>query len=76
MNHRHFFVAASLRIACPVLAASLLVGQAHAAFDNRIASNVQRGRYLRISQIQRLQNAGRLDSSLRWIQQPAEAVVA
>src|SRR5580700_10815113 len=40
------------------------------------AEDVQRGRYLRISQIQRLQNAGRLDSSLRWIQQPAEAVVA
>jgi nucleoside-diphosphate-sugar epimerase len=40
------------------------------------AEDLQRGRYLRISQIQRLQNAGRLDSSLRWMQQPSEAVVA
>ena len=40
------------------------------------AEDLQSGRYLRISQIQRLQNAGRLDSSLRWMQQPAEAVVA
>jgi len=40
------------------------------------AEDLQRGRYLRISQIQRLQNTGRLDSSLRWMRQPAEAVVA
>ena len=40
------------------------------------AEDLQRGRYLRISQIQRLQKAGRLDASLRWMQQPAEAVVA
>jgi nucleoside-diphosphate-sugar epimerase len=40
------------------------------------AEDLQRGRYLRISQIQRLQGAGRLDASLRWMQQPAEAVVA
>ena len=40
------------------------------------AEDLQRGRYLRISQIQRLQSAGRLDASLRWMQQPAEAVVA
>ena len=40
------------------------------------AEDLQRGRYLRISQIQRLQKAGQLDSSLRWMQQPAEAVVA
>lgn len=40
------------------------------------AEDLQRGRYLRISQIQRLQKAGQLDASLRWMQQPAEAVVA
>jgi nucleoside-diphosphate-sugar epimerase len=28
--------------------------------------DVERGRYIRIAQIQRLQNAGQLDSSLRW----------
>jgi nucleoside-diphosphate-sugar epimerase len=40
------------------------------------AEDLQRGRYLRISQIQRLQQAGRLNASLHWMQQPAEAVVA
>jgi len=40
------------------------------------AEDLQRGRYLRISQIQRLQKAGQLDASLRWMQQPVEAVVA
>jgi nucleoside-diphosphate-sugar epimerase len=40
------------------------------------AEDLARGRYQRISQIQRLQKAGRLDASLRWMHQPAEAVVA
>ena len=38
--------------------------------------DMQRGRYVRISQIQRLKKAGRLDESLRWMKQPAEAVTA
>jgi nucleoside-diphosphate-sugar epimerase len=40
------------------------------------AEDMERGRYVRISQIQRLQKAGRLDESLRWMTQPAEAVTA
>jgi nucleoside-diphosphate-sugar epimerase len=36
------------------------------------AEDMERGRYVRISQIQRLQKAGELDSSLRWIHQRAE----
>ena len=40
------------------------------------ADDMERGRYVRISQIQRLKNAGRLDDSLRWMKQPAEAVTA
>ncbi len=39
------------------------------------AEDIERGRYLRISQIQRLQKALRLDSSLRWNPQRAEARV-
>lgn len=39
--------------------------------------DVERGRYVRISHIRRLQNRGELDASLHWIRQPAEpAVVA
>jgi nucleoside-diphosphate-sugar epimerase len=37
------------------------------------AEDMERGRYVRISQIQRLQKAGRLDGSLRWTPQRAEA---
>jgi nucleoside-diphosphate-sugar epimerase len=41
------------------------------------AEDLEQGRYLRISHIQRLQKAGRLDASLRRTQRPAErAVVA
>jgi nucleoside-diphosphate-sugar epimerase len=40
------------------------------------AQDLERGRYVRISQIQRLQKAGRLDASLRWMKQPVEAVIA
>lgn len=40
------------------------------------ADDMERGRYVRISQIQRLKKAGRLDDSLRWMKQPAEAVTA
>jgi len=36
------------------------------------AEDMERGRYVRISQIQRLQKAGQLNSSLRWSQQGAE----
>jgi nucleoside-diphosphate-sugar epimerase len=36
------------------------------------AEDMERGRYVRISQIQRLQKAGQLDSSLRWSPQRAE----
>lgn len=39
------------------------------------AEDLRQGRYLRISQIQRLQKAGCLDSSLRWTRQLAETVV-
>jgi nucleoside-diphosphate-sugar epimerase len=39
------------------------------------AEELEHGRYLRISHIQRLQKAGRLDTSLRWSRQPAEATV-
>lgn len=39
------------------------------------AEDVLQGRYIRISEIQRLQKAGRLDRSLRWIGRPAEAVL-
>jgi nucleoside-diphosphate-sugar epimerase len=35
----------------------------------------QRGRYVRISEIRRLQNAGQLDDSLRWSRKGAEAPV-
>jgi nucleoside-diphosphate-sugar epimerase len=37
--------------------------------------DVQRGRYVRISEIQRLQKAGQLDNSLRWSRKGAEAPV-
>jgi len=36
------------------------------------AEDMERGRYVRINQIQRLQVAGKLDRSLRWIGQKAE----
>lgn len=39
------------------------------------AEDLETGRYLRISHIQRLQKAGRLDTSLRWSRQPAAAAV-
>jgi nucleoside-diphosphate-sugar epimerase len=35
--------------------------------------DVERGRYVRLSQIQRLQKAGQLDSTLRWCDQNVEA---
>ncbi|MGD0415624.1 MAG: SDR family oxidoreductase [Terriglobales bacterium] len=34
-------------------------------------ADVERGRYVRISEIRRLQEAGQLDSSLRWLQKSA-----
>jgi hypothetical protein len=34
-------------------------------------ADVERGRYVRISEIRRLQEAGQLDSSLRWSQKSA-----
>jgi nucleoside-diphosphate-sugar epimerase len=34
--------------------------------------DIERGRYVRISEVQRLQKTGQLDSSLRWSQKPAE----
>lgn len=37
--------------------------------------DMQRGRYVRISHIQRLLKVGRLDASLRWRRQPAETAV-
>jgi nucleoside-diphosphate-sugar epimerase len=39
------------------------------------AEDMERGTYVRISQIQRLQKAGQLDGSLRWSHQSAETVV-
>ncbi len=39
------------------------------------ADDMERGRYVRISQIQRLQKAGRLDGVLRWSRQRAETAV-
>jgi nucleoside-diphosphate-sugar epimerase len=38
------------------------------------AEDMQQGRYVRINHIQRLQKTGKLDASLRWSGQPAEAV--
>ena len=38
------------------------------------AEDLERGRYVRINQIQRLQKAGRLDGFLRWMKQPLETV--
>jgi len=35
------------------------------------AKDIERGRYVRINQIQRLQKAGQLDSSLRWVEMPS-----
>jgi nucleoside-diphosphate-sugar epimerase len=40
------------------------------------ADDLKHGRYVRISQIQRLQKSGCLDGSLRWMRQPVEAVTA
>ena len=37
--------------------------------------DMQCGRYVRISQIQRLQKAGQLDGSLRWSHQRTETAV-
>ena len=39
------------------------------------AEDMERGRYVRISQIQRLQKAGQLDNSLRWTPKRAETPV-
>jgi hypothetical protein len=39
------------------------------------AEDMERGRYVRISQIQRLRKAGALDNSLRWSHRRAETVV-
>jgi hypothetical protein len=39
------------------------------------SEDVQRGRYVRISEIRRLRSAGQLDNSLRWSRQGAEAPV-
>jgi len=36
------------------------------------AEDMERGRYVRISEIQRLQKAGQLDGTLRWCSQRAE----
>jgi nucleoside-diphosphate-sugar epimerase len=41
----------------------------------RCVDDLQRGRYIRMSHIQRLLEAGRLNSSLRWSHQPAETAV-
>jgi nucleoside-diphosphate-sugar epimerase len=38
------------------------------------AEDVERGRYVRISHIRRLQKAGELDNSLRWVRQATEPV--
>lgn len=48
------------------------------AYRNRglKADDFNQGRYIRIAQIHRLQKAGQLDSSLRWLNQPVEAVSA
>ena len=40
------------------------------------AADLEKGRYVRISEIRRLQNAGQLDSSLRWSQKAAETPVS
>jgi nucleoside-diphosphate-sugar epimerase len=40
------------------------------------AEDMQAGRFVRINQIQRLQRAGQLDSSLRWVQKKAKAAGA
>ena len=39
------------------------------------SEDMERGRYVRISHIQRLQKAGQLDAALRWTRQPAETTV-
>lgn len=39
------------------------------------ASDLENGRYLRIAEIRRLQESGRLDTDLRWIGTPAENLV-
>jgi nucleoside-diphosphate-sugar epimerase len=39
------------------------------------AEDLDRGRYIRISHIQRLLNAGKLDASLHWVRQTSEAAV-
>jgi nucleoside-diphosphate-sugar epimerase len=39
------------------------------------SDDLQRGRYVRISEIRRLQNAGQLDNSLRWSRKSAETPV-
>jgi nucleoside-diphosphate-sugar epimerase len=40
------------------------------------AEDVKTGRYVRMNNIQRLRNSGRLDASLRWTEQPAATVNA
>lgn len=40
------------------------------------AEDIADGRYVRIGEIQRLQKAGRLDRSLRWLGRPAETVLS
>jgi nucleoside-diphosphate-sugar epimerase len=39
------------------------------------AEDMQNGRYVRLTNIRRLVKSGRLDASLRWSRQPAEAIV-
>jgi nucleoside-diphosphate-sugar epimerase len=39
------------------------------------AADVEQGRYVRISEIRRLQRAGKMDRVLRWMSQPAESAV-
>jgi hypothetical protein len=39
------------------------------------AEEVESGRYIRMAHIQRLLNAGRIDTSLRWSSKPREAAV-
>jgi nucleoside-diphosphate-sugar epimerase len=40
------------------------------------AADIEQGRYVRISEIRRLQQAGKLDSSLHWVGKSAEATVS
>lgn len=40
------------------------------------AEDIEQGRYVRISEIRRLQQAGKLDSSLHWMSRSAETTIA